>query len=154
AKKREWPEFAELDCYACHHDIRNPGVKQDLTFPGHKAGQLTCNPWATSNAGLAFSLLGGNRDSFDSMLRDVESEAMKPRPATAILEQKVAVLVKKIDVALERESNPIIPIRGTMAALAKLRPQTWDDAAQVYSGLAALEKARIDQGQSEFPGLR
>src|SRR5205085_2172708 len=41
-----WPEFAEYDCYACHHSLQEPSPRQSprpARF-GLKVGQL---PWGT-----------------------------------------------------------------------------------------------------------
>jgi hypothetical protein len=32
--ERAWPEFASLDCYACHHSLREPSWRQARDYSG------------------------------------------------------------------------------------------------------------------------
>jgi hypothetical protein len=43
ARGPAWPEFAEYECYACHHDLREPSWRQTRGYKG-TAGRLTWNP--------------------------------------------------------------------------------------------------------------
>jgi hypothetical protein len=155
AMKMPWPELAEFDCYACHHDLQNPGTKQDLTFPGRKAGQIMCNPWPFANALLAYSLLGGDDvASFENRVAIIKANVGVKTPPPDVMQREIPALFKQIDAVLGREPNGVMPIRASMAALVKARPQTWDAAAQTFLGLSAFEKSRIDQGLPEVPMLR
>jgi hypothetical protein len=42
-----WPEFADLDCFACHHNLTNAenSWRQELGYPGRRAGSP---PWNLS----------------------------------------------------------------------------------------------------------
>lgn len=44
---KSWPEYADLDCFACHHSINNAdnSWRQDQGYPGRKAGNP---PWNLS----------------------------------------------------------------------------------------------------------
>ena len=47
AQGNSWPEFADLDCFACHHSLTNAenSWRQDLGYPGRRAGNP---PWNLS----------------------------------------------------------------------------------------------------------
>lgn len=39
----KWPEFAELECYQCHHDLRLDSWRIQRGYPGRKPGSLAPN---------------------------------------------------------------------------------------------------------------
>jgi cytochrome c554/c'-like protein len=43
---RFWPEYAELDCFACHHSLTAPkdSWRQESGYPGRRAGNPPWNP--------------------------------------------------------------------------------------------------------------
>ena len=47
ARGKIWPEYAELDCFACHHSLTKPedSWRQETGFPGRRAGNV---PWNLS----------------------------------------------------------------------------------------------------------
>src|SRR5262249_45853267 len=40
-----WPEFAEYDCYACHHDLAYNDWRQGFGYKGKKLGAAPLNLW-------------------------------------------------------------------------------------------------------------
>ena len=42
-KDKPWPEFAENNCYSCHHELRAGGWRKPE--PGQKLGALSLNDW-------------------------------------------------------------------------------------------------------------
>jgi hypothetical protein len=42
-RSQSWPEFAEFDCYACHHDLRLPSWRQQRVYV-RTAGRPLWNP--------------------------------------------------------------------------------------------------------------
>jgi hypothetical protein len=38
-----WPEFSDLECYQCHHDLRATSWRLERGYPGRKAGSLQVN---------------------------------------------------------------------------------------------------------------
>jgi hypothetical protein len=47
AKGEIWPEYAELDCFACHHSLTKPedSWRQEVGYPNRRAGNV---PWNDS----------------------------------------------------------------------------------------------------------
>ncbi len=43
AANSRWPEFAELECYQCHHDLRRDSWRIARGYPGRPAGSLLPN---------------------------------------------------------------------------------------------------------------
>ncbi len=57
-----WPELAQFECYACHHDLRNPAWRQRRSPPGGAPGRPALREWTTVLARVA---LGDSRDGQD-----------------------------------------------------------------------------------------
>jgi len=148
------PEFAEFDCYACHHDLRNPGSKQDREFSGRTAGKLTWNRWPIAQVENAFKVRTGRVDPrIVEGLQTIGREMTTLAPNKTAVRQAIAVVIAGLEDALRQPASPVL-VRDTMKAIASAKPQTWDDAAQAFNGLVALEKTRIDTRQAEIPELR
>ena len=45
AKSAPWPEFAEYDCFACHHSLNQPSRRQKDERHGRKPGTLPWGSW-------------------------------------------------------------------------------------------------------------
>lgn len=50
--KPQWPEFAQFDCYACHHDLTSEGWRQSAQHAG-SPGRPRLLPWPGSLSRLA-----------------------------------------------------------------------------------------------------
>ncbi len=56
--QKPWPEFAELDCFACHHDLQAKTWRQQAEHIGkRRPGTLTWNPWYRALLPDALALL-------------------------------------------------------------------------------------------------
>ena len=53
--KSPWPEFAQFDCYACHHDLRHDGWRQQSQVRG-RPGRPRLTPWPATLAELAWQI--------------------------------------------------------------------------------------------------
>uniref|UniRef100_Q01YI8 Cytochrome c-552/4 domain-containing protein n=1 Tax=Solibacter usitatus (strain Ellin6076) TaxID=234267 RepID=Q01YI8_SOLUE len=43
AHEKSWPEFSDLECYQCHHDLRSDSWRIQRGYPGRKPGALQFN---------------------------------------------------------------------------------------------------------------
>jgi hypothetical protein len=156
AERKAWPEFAEFDCYACHHDLQNAGAKQDRTFPGRIAGRLPWSRWATAQVEAAFALRDGKIDAdIKKSLASIRQEMQKLVPDKESLSREIPIVVRQLENALQRRgASRVIPVREGMAQIAKDSGQSWDEAAQTYNGLVAWERTRIDRRETEIPSVR
>src|SRR5439155_23427773 len=46
-KDKSWPELAQFDCYACHHDLKAKSWRQQRGYHG-KPGRPDMRPWPTT----------------------------------------------------------------------------------------------------------
>ncbi|MGH9676668.1 MAG: multiheme c-type cytochrome, partial [Candidatus Acidiferrum sp.] len=70
AQKPEWPEYSELDCFACHHSLSKPenSWRQDRGYPGRATATP---PWNASHY-MVFRIVARDLDAASG--REMESE--------------------------------------------------------------------------------
>ena len=146
-------ELAEFDCYACHHDLKKVGDKQDREYIGRKPGQVPWNVWNTCQLDSVADLLG-KASSVGIALVPIRDEMQKLKPARTA----------DVDRALAEVSAALCEVQGlpplafsARDAMKRLSPKafgSWDEAAQYHNAIRALEQVRLDTNQPEIPGVR
>jgi len=149
-----WPEFAESECFACHHVPSGPGPRPSR---GPRAiggpGRL---PWATWPSAMLPALAGDRPDVDPSAAGSAWSrlrvEMALPEPDAA----KVAGLAREGDRSLdawvgslEMATFDAGRVEALIAGLSKVEPgrvDTWDASAQRYLAIEALIRAWKDLG--------
>jgi hypothetical protein len=145
-----WPEFAEFDCFSCHHDLQSYGHRQDPASPGKAPGQMQWGTWNSTMLPLLADFARHSEkdrllNSFDSlnslMERPLPSAHQVADAAQSLREEYLSrweVNLKEItqepDVATDLLKR-ICNIEGP-----QLVGRGWDSAAQVYLALKALVK--------------
>jgi hypothetical protein len=154
--QRPWPEFAEYDCFACHHDLQGQSWRQarDLSRTGAGAPKKPPSgilPWGTWYYAMLPELPGASPKVLAD-LQNIKGAMQKPHP------NRKAVAKQAADAAGELGSWAQQLVRRTytdeailddqFAAIARdggpLAHGSWDEAAQLYLGLAALYHAKGD----------
>lgn len=146
-----WPEFAEYDCFACHHDLRDERWRRERDVTRRGPGTY---PWGTWYTFLTPRLAGpwGGSDGKQTLatLADLEQRMGQAYPDPA----KVAQLARQAGVPLEqwarRPDAEVAPdvVRRLLAAVTKPEEPpawSWDTAAQTYLAAVALQQARHAQ---------
>lgn len=118
-----WPEFAEYDCYACHHDLVHPSWRQTSPTRNVPLGMPAWGSWY-------YARLKQPADENLRALATLMQHSFRPDPKAIIDAAKLVQL-----------ATP--PIRAD----TKL-PTDWDDAAQRYLALVATEQAQRDSGMT------
>jgi hypothetical protein len=143
-----WPEFAEHDCTACHHDLQEPSARQERGFAGHRPGSPPWGTWyyslvpalARSAPADEVAVTAGLRELNALMTRtdpDREKAASAAGPLATAL-RAGAVKRGRAEVDAKR-------LDGLLAGMARedeLAGANWDGAAQLYLGLAAIHQGR------------
>jgi hypothetical protein len=123
-----WPEFAEYDCFGCHHDLVHPSWRQSSSKGSVPLGMPAWGGWY-------FGRLMQPADDELRGLADLMQHGLLPDPK-AIIESASSV----------RLAAPAID--------ADIRePANWDDATQQYLALVASEQAQRDAGVPSTPAL-
>jgi hypothetical protein len=150
--KRPWPEFAEYDCYACHHELTASDARQKRGYGDRVPGTLPWNEWyyvmpqtlagANSPVGDAelAKLLGAIGKEMNLPEPNQDQVAKHARAAAQILGQKATALetARPFDAPTVRQwFTTIWDDRNALSG-------TWDRATQGYLALAALHTAASD----------
>jgi hypothetical protein len=147
--ERPWPEFAEHDCFACHHDLKGRAPLGD----GRPSGRLTGLPaWGTWYFSMLPDALGEKvpeelAKDLSALRRDMEqfgSErkrvAETARSAAERLKPEVARVEKR-----EYDGGALDVVLKRLAADERhVSEANWDGAAQLYLALGAAYVARGD----------
>jgi hypothetical protein len=62
-----WPELAQFDCYACHHELKTPSWRQIGRYPG-KPGRPQVRAWPAELVKLALRYLGEDENALQSAM--------------------------------------------------------------------------------------
>lgn len=121
-----WPEFAEYDCYACHHDLVHPSWRQTSAPSSKPLGMLAWGSWYFSR------MKESSGDSLQS-LSDEMQRSYRPDPALVV------------------EGARAVRLTAPSIDKATVEPANWDDATQQYLALVATEQSQIDAGAASSP---
>jgi hypothetical protein len=151
AGERPWPELAEYDCFACHHDLQAKSWRQTVK-PGRRPGTLPWGTWyfaVTERATSSLPLPEGKE--LRAVLQELRASMAKGSPKREMIREKAA---RGLDILqrqwskLERELSKPAPVPALFRnILEKDQAQAvsgWDGAAQTYLALAALHQAWIE----------
>jgi hypothetical protein len=143
AKTAPWPEFAEYDCFACHHDLRQPSWRQARGYGKRLPGSLPWSDWYDPMPGL---LTDGRDAEISPKLKTLRREMEKPLPNRKDVGEQaraVAGLLEKLRERVKTEFGRK-EMRALLLSVAAKRPQhagqSWDAAEQLYLALCALNQ--------------
>jgi hypothetical protein len=153
AHRAPWPEFAELDCFSCHHDLREQTWRRTTRPGGTLIGSTR---WSTANLAGLNDLLAEVTSKpaaipWNESLDRLVIEMAKPYPNPKFMAREsrnTAALVASLinDLATKRLSGP-----NLQAIIARLdragawdHLTSWDAAAQLYLALVPLRQSLID----------
>ncbi len=150
-EKRPWPEFAESDCYACHHDLKANQARQKRGYGDRVPGTLPWNDWYYTMLRGKKGLLGADLgDALDKLAAEMQKplpdrgEAAKQARAAADMLRDAATAwtnpAKRLDIGELRKW--IDAVRTEQVGCTG----TWDCDTQRFLALAALHNTLTDLG--------
>ncbi len=154
-EKRPWPEFAEYDCFACHHDLKGDSWRQKQPLGNRKAGTAPWSAWYYAQLPQAMAALSAAPDkAVDTILADLQREMQTYRPNRQKVVAKARLAAELVGRELARDERatpgllPVGPLfQQVLAQSGEKAEATWDGAAQSYLALSALSRAGRDLGQ-------
>jgi hypothetical protein len=139
--EKNWPEFSDLECYQCHHDLRAESWRIQRGYPGRKPGSLQVNLARFEVLQELMTLLAPEqRSAFESATTQLRSlVAEKPTDGAAIARAAKAV-ERAVDAltAVFLNVNFIAP-----NARAIIRVMTADIQRIADAGVNAAEQATM-----------
>lgn len=154
AQEKVWPEFAEYDCFACHHDLADPSWRQKRGYPGRKPGSLPWGSWYTSMPmslvqileGQASTAAGEKLQALNTLMQspypDPKQVSQVAREASAALQ---TLLVEVNGSRLSREKAAEV-FKQLATKATTTAAGSWDAAAQAALGFAAMQECQFDMG--------
>ncbi|HEV3117953.1 MAG TPA: multiheme c-type cytochrome [Gemmataceae bacterium] len=150
--ERPWPEFAEYNCYACHHNLR---VGEPT--PAHPArgtpGRLPWNSWFTPLLPSVLDLPNQRPEmgTWRHDLATLREEMEKPLPRRALVYEQANRITSQLAQALHGLDGAKLDVASlealdrTLQSQSSVFPPTdWEGLTQVYLARAALYRARKD----------
>jgi hypothetical protein len=155
-----WPEFAEYDCFACHHSLQPNGWRQENYLKRGRQPPAGSLPWGTWYFSMP-RVLGDfhNAKGLILSLDKLDREMVKPFPPNDKAALEVRAAEKELGLLLDRlrRSEPIgtKEIAKLFSFLARdgdaIAGAGWDGASQLWLGLAATHHAWKDSGKPPPP---
>ncbi|GIW80035.1 MAG: hypothetical protein KatS3mg105_1842 [Gemmatales bacterium] len=144
-KDKPWPEFAEYDCYACHHDLVEPSWRQKRGYGKGLPGAFPWGSWYTSMLPRALQGQAGAEDLF-GLLGNIRGEMQKPLPNRGKIVASARQAAQHLQSALTSiEQAPPASAQEVRRRLLEivqkdetLAEKGWDEGAQLYLAIAAL----------------
>lgn len=156
AKNNRWPEFAEFDCYACHHELRGDSWRQQLGAGDRRPGspvwsspqwlitqRLTASAGKPASGADEFAALQALLARSNSRATDVAAASEMALSATSQIVQQIA-----------HESWDTTRLRRLLGELAAEPPAgslDYGSAANLTMALGAVFEA-IVRGESTAAG--
>jgi hypothetical protein len=156
-----WPEFSDLECYQCHHDLRKDSWRIARGYPGRRPGSLLVNishmDMARLLAGVAAREHAGALDSslaqvtalVSSKLADGAAIAQAARAAEQQARALAATMAQKdFDAALARTivralDSGIVRIADNGVQAADQAAMSLDAFGYAYAGSEPATQAAI-----------
>jgi hypothetical protein len=143
-----WPEFAEYNCFACHHDLREPSWRQQRGFGERLPGTFQWSTWYVSDMlprALATQASPEAVRSLSESLAAIRKEMQKGNPdRKKIMEQARAAAeqlgpwLTKLAEADRATADGLRKMVTSLAAGKEPPAADWDQAVQRYLAIAAL----------------
>ena len=145
-KRGEWPELALFDCYACHHDLKNPAWRQERKTPTGTPGRPGMQEWPFALTKIAAKALDVPQGEVDAALADFR-KAIGSRPfgdpkdvTTKALASSDWFRTKANEVekkSISREAG--VAMLKDIAALAATETLDYDSARQLVWALNVID---------------
>jgi hypothetical protein len=140
AASEGWPELAEFDCYACHHNLSAGGWPPRAR--NGRPGSLRWNDPPLLDALAGLSPVGPRIEPLHDRFR-------RPADGPGLAAEARVAADQWREVAADWARRPV-GRRDLATALAGVRPGRWDDACHLYYAAAALDRS-ADPGHRQPP---
>jgi hypothetical protein len=145
---RPWPEFAEYNCFACHHDLREPSWRQQRGFGQRLPGAFPWSTWYVSDMlprALATQASKEAGSALSESLAAIRKEMQKGNPDRKKVMEQARAAAAQLDPLLnklaEADGATADGLRKMIASLGEGKEPAaadWDQAVQRYLAIAAL----------------
>jgi hypothetical protein len=144
AKSAPWPEFAEYDCFACHHSLDQPSWRQKDDRPGRKPGVFQRDAWGSWYFALTRQIADDqpNAGAVHEAMDHLEEIMQRPYPDPALAARsakKARAELQETAKGLARWQDEAFARKRILEIIKNDRPPiSWDSAEQRYLALHAM----------------
>ncbi len=141
-KEHAWPEFSEISCYSCHHELRSQSYRQKLFHretPANRRspiGSLVWGTWYSPMPRQALLLQSAGAANDEDSWHQLELAMSAIHPDS----KKVLSLTTALRPKLTPPANPLQTVERLVKNLSALRGD-WDEVAQWYLATTAWHQA-------------
>ena len=149
---RPWPEFAEYNCYACHHDLAVGSYRQDQQHYGRRhPGTLPWGSWYFTMPRLLLETDETARLRLLPLLDQLTERMQKPAPDADRVAQDAALMADGLGNWLGQQQEKIdgaalLRLVANRASDGRWLADEWDRAEQFYLAFCALRRSPQDAG--------
>jgi hypothetical protein len=139
-----WPEFAEFDCFACHHDLQASSWRQtNAHLENRRPGSLRLGDWYTALLPELFA--GAKNESANKMLSAMR-DPIRPR-------QEIAKNAKALATSLEAVARKPADTRWLDQVRRSRLDANWDQTSQHFLALLSLQQTDKDSNRPKDAAL-
>lgn len=139
-----WPEFAEMNCLACHQEIQPPIARHSERLRWRNWNVSLANSLAHRPPVLEAPLRKLDRLFTASLMPDASEVAKAAREAKAALASDVRI--SEEGMVLSAPGQPLV-VGDLLQHLADVKNgDNWEDACQQVAALAAVRRTFLDRG--------
>jgi hypothetical protein len=148
-----WPEFAEYDCFACHHELHADSWRRERGDRHGTPGSLVPETWYLSLPRAMAQTrhlpeLAASLDGIAAGLGKPWGDRAKVAQDARKAAELCSGLLREVNKAPANEAD-FRHWLAELAAEAQRRGLTWDEAGQLYLALAAFEDAYDPEGRDK-----
>ena len=152
-----WPEFAEYDCYSCHHSLKTPSGRQEAARSGGRGpGELAWGNWNLPAVRQIAGMRGlDGLTSADSAMSRLEAMMAKSEPDAARVANFARMAGAEVNPLVDRvvaEPFRRDDVEKLLTTFLAAGDTDWTDAARGYLAFVALARARGDLGGPPIDG--
>jgi hypothetical protein len=154
-KRQRWPEFAEYDCFSCHHDLAPESWRSRPEYVKRRAWVPAWNTWYISPAldALGKAQAEGQANALTKQLTDLRTAMGFFSSNRADASERAGAVAKSLAAWLQAlEKTQFDPERLKLLTATveagwdrDLHECNWDQAVQYYLALAAMRQALSDR---------
>jgi hypothetical protein len=158
--RKPWPEFAEYNCAACHHNLTGKDENRPRGPGRLPVGALPWGTWYQPMVPILAAQLTPERElTVLKRLPELMSKRLPDRSTVVSAAQAGTRALEECLQAMLRTGVGKERLEALLAELARSRGNnlaTWESATQLYLGIAALHQALsdLDAAYGTRPGTR
>jgi hypothetical protein len=153
-----WPEFAEYDCYACHHQLQNQSWRQKREALGRKPGSLPWNDWYVNLLPYRTNPTKANgADLVDAIGKlkalmggSVVPDRIAVREQAGKASNALEPWVKQFNDRTYTAKDVTSVLKELVNGGATQKAGSWDEAAQTYLAVVAMHVASRDGSNTQL----